>query len=232
MLESYYSLGVLLPILISIVFAIIIYLFTKHYFCKDTAQDHKFDPDLFKIPINFSIQVLGIVVPILSIFTSYLVTKNSDLQIDFLLAAIALYFLVIIVATWQAFSIARARVEDNTGKLLLNWEKDSAQISANAILYELIAAGFICLVLFFLLELNPKELAKTSVNAPESVSIMRQPLDIGMSNDDVIDLWGNPSEYQNKSNTWVYFGPNTTIFIEFDDDKTLRKITTELRKSK
>ena len=156
--------------------------------------------------------------------------KAPTIKIDFLLAAIAIYFLVIFIATWQAFSIARAKVNDSTGKLTLSWKADKPLISANAIMYEFIAAGFVCLVLFFLLELNPNGFTKSNTNSIESVTIMRQPIQIGVQAEEVKELWGQPFKQNSDSNVWLYQSKNSNISIFFNQGDVVTKITTELRK--
>lgn len=229
MLESFYSFGVLTPIFVAIALAVLIAFCTRYYYKPHVDTEYKFDRELFKLPTDFSIQVLGIIVPILAVFTGYIVSKVSVADIDFLLATIAIYFLVIFIATWQAFSIARAKVEGE--KLSLSWKNDHSLIVANAIMYELIAAGFICLVLFFLFELNPKQFSNKDISSQETVLIMRPSITIGMNNSEVVNLWGMPSGQDAKANTWHYNSANAHIAIFFDSAGTVTKIITEQRKN-
>ncbi|KKO44723.1 hypothetical protein WG68_14360 [Arsukibacterium ikkense] len=231
MLESYYSLAVIIPISVAIILAVLIFFCTRYFYNKDGAgeTEHDFDRDLFKLPTNFSIQVLGIVVPILAVFTSYLVTKVPTADIDFLLAAIAIYFAVIVIATWQAFSIASTKVTND--KLMLSWHKNSSLIAANAIMYGLIAAGFACLLLFFLLELNPRAFSKKESIALETVVLLRAPISLGMRDTEVIQLWGLPSDQDAETNTWNYNSDNAHILVFFNSAGTVIKIINEQRKN-
>ncbi len=168
--------------------------------------------------------------PILSVFTGYIVTKSVNLEIDFLLVTITIYFAVICIAAWQAFSLSSARVETSTNQLVLKWQSDKAIILATSAMYILIVLGFFFLVLFFLLQLNPDSLKTNDEDKNKTTVFLKANYLLGQSREDLFNLLGNPNQKSSNDKVWLFENQEESYELTFDDNNVISKIVVYKRK--
>lgn len=191
------------------------------------TSDAKFSVDLFKMPTSFSMQALGIVVPILIALASYIYLNSPEQTFQFLLASISIYSFVFVLATWSSFTLPNVSVDiaDNTIKLEAGKSNHMALIHVRGLMYILLLYGFILLMLFFLQELKSKPNRQVDpLTIEHSAALLKRPLvSIGYTKNKVIESWGAPLKVNNE-NEWQYTVNNIHIIMHFSHDGTIIKI--------
>lgn len=113
MIGEFINIKFTIEMFIALVWAFILWVLTRTYWKKDT----EIQSDYLKVPTNNALIVLGLVIPILVALASYLYTKNPEGAYSSLLATIVLYFLVLLLAIWQTFSIISVASKQDTVKI-------------------------------------------------------------------------------------------------------------------
>lgn len=220
MIEEFVNLKFFIEIFLAFFWVIISWIFTKKYW----KQEIEIKSDYLKVPINNSLIVLGLIIPILVALVSYLYIKNPEGTYSSLLATIILYFFVLLIAIWQTFSIISVASKDDTIKIEI--PKDRKIITSMAWMYGLLILGLLYFAIFFLFEI---EFLPKKVEIEEQISdfiLLEKPqIKINQSKDQIIEIWGEPISYLDiEQKRLKYKSKDSVIYLDFDNKEILYKI--------
>jgi len=178
--------------------------------------------DYLKTPTGNALTVLGLTVPILVALISYLYTNDPVADYGSLLSTTTLYFFVLLVAIWQTFAIMKKAKESDT--IELDYPADRRFITGLGLMYGMLILGLFYFASFFLFEVaTPKPREAVSLPSMAAQPILRAPLHVNISRDDVIRAWGLPA--RSAANNVEYDTPTAVVKMTFDKTGILQTIT-------
>lgn len=227
MLSQFFSLTVGMELVIALAWGVAIW-FASRYYGSFVTKPMKFKADYLKAPTSNALTVLGLVVPILVALTSYLYSNRPTANYGSLLATIVLYFMVLIVAIWETFSLLQKAQTDDTIELI--YPQDRVYVTGLGLMYGMLVLGLLFFAYFFLFEIRPAEAVANSAGTlsalrpMEAVYLVERPLlQVDETKADVLRLWGQPSRAS--ANTAEYDLDRSVLRIAFDKNERIEQLS-------
>ena len=207
-----------IAIVISVAFTI---LEARAWSRKVAAATVTLSADALRSPIDSGITVSGLVLPLAISLIAYLSTQVGQGPHDLavLFSSVAVIGLAVCVGVFNIYSMATVTKSDGT----LEIKNDSlTYLPAQFVLQVLLLAwGLILLTVFCFFFLNVGGSQKAAAHPAQGIAVLRDPIKIGQSRDDVVASWGNPSAKSETPGaaTWTYNTPVSTITLSLKEDK-------------
>lgn len=173
MIDKFKELCFFIEIGVAVVWAIALWQLVRHYW----KEDVEFKSDYLRVPINNTLVILGLIVPVLVALASYLYINNPKGSYSFLLAAIVLFFSVLIVAIWETFALLSIASKEEIVKIR---KKNLNIIIGMSWMYGVLILGLRYFAIFFLIELKlPLSNAATELQTGNSVFDIKKNVNTG-----------------------------------------------------
>lgn len=168
----------------------------------------------FTTPANSALSTVGIIIPALAGLFTFLYSTSPGHSYSSLLAAIAFFFMVLLLAVWLTFSLMKkAKADEN---ITLRFPKDRRFITSIGLMQVFLLISLLYLAIFLLVEL-PVPARK----APGTALLAKSMVKVGQTRSEVEHLWGTPSS---SSSITEYKNDRSTFRLFFDASGRLGKI--------
>jgi len=197
------------------------------YYAK--KQQYEVKSDYLRVPTNNAMVVLGLLIPILVALASYFYVKEPEATYSSLLAAIVVFFIVLIVAIWETHSILQAAT--NTDSVTIKIPADRSLLVGLAVIYSYLVLGLLYFSVFFLFELSPVKATNRNSELPQaSFKLVKRRPYINQSRDEILQSWGAPTNADPDKKKLDYQSDQSSLRLVFDDEGKLQEII-EMRSS-
>lgn len=227
MFEQISSPRYIVEIAIAVAIGLVIYCATCCIYPSNVNKNITKKADGFRIPINNTLVILGLLVPVLMTSAAYFYLKYPTTKIESLLATITLMFIILCLAIFLNFSLLQ-KTDDND-KITLKMPNDRYFMFIKGLLYSYLVLGLLYFAIFFLFEIKPP-LAKETIEKADHKGcyfLEKSKLNLYQSKDDVLKIWGEPSS--DKDNKLTYVLEYSVLVLTFDENQYLVEINEKRR---
>ncbi len=182
---------------------------------SETVKLVELHTEAMRSSINGGITVAALTLPLAISLVAYLLIQLRQTQhsIAILLASIAIVSIAIAVGVWNLYSMAT--VTSTGGAMTITKESLTYFPAQFVFQIGLLLSGLALLGVFCFFFLNPVQNGGTELQNGDSVQILRSPLRVGQSADDVLAAWGRPADRKDTASeeTLHYKSPISTFTI-------------------
>lgn len=222
MIEQLWTARFLISCALGALALILAFLFIRQSFKPGTKNT--FPVHFIKGPTSSSLTILGILIPLLVGAAAYFYINQPKGDYGFLWAGIFLLFAALSLTIWFAFSTTK--IKSTNDEIALEFHRDLKYVAAFGLMYVSLLLAFVTLALFFLFDLPSFEKKPAITFQSSSVLYLAKPrLRLGISEDEVTDLWGAPGIVEDEPGIWYYGGSEFDLILQFDDEGLLSQIT-------
>ena len=226
LIEKILNLELILSVLIPLALVYVVYVFINRIWRKFTKQRNEqliYKAETFRNPINLSVTVTGLIIPLISVLLAYLMKSEFLKQIEQLSGLFASLFILSVSmfwGLWLSYSLATASPNDDSFKITKtkNWKLPASFASQ----LFLLIIGILLLIWFLLFRLEFNTSLKHN-NLSEQHEVFRKRISIGSGEIELRKNWGephsiNPSE-KGRVKKYVYHYPDSIYTFTFKDGK-------------
>jgi hypothetical protein len=212
-------------------------------FIGDPDKELKYKTESFRNPINLSVTIAGLLIPLIAALIAFLVTNLTRQQIESLsslFAALCIIILSMCWGVWLSYSLATASPCDDAFTITKKkYWKLPGHFAAQLFL---LLAGTLLILVFLIsrFELPTKPDARATSNrfnagdriwirgAPEReivFELLRRDLDVGVAESVILERWGQADKVERsveeRITRYVYTSPHSTYIISCRDGAVL-----------
>ena len=197
----------------------------------DDFDELRYKGESFRSPLNLSIAIVAILVPVAAGIAAYHVDQDPNSAIDPLAVAILALLVALLWGAWQSYSIATQSPNDDT--MTITRKRNWLVPVDFAIHLVVLLVGVSYLVIFLLFYFEPGsrvgDLGAEPVQESAYVVVRPKPA-LGMTSERVRQLWGSPAQTDLQADVVVYqYDSPTSVYILTFEDGKLVTIQEELK---
>lgn len=215
----------------------------KTKFEEQPTRKFKYKTESFRNPINLSVTIAGLFIPLIAALIAYLLNNSIQVQIGkmaSLFASLCLLVLSMSWGVWLSYSLATVSPDDDTITITKekNWKLPSHFVAQLALLL----TGTILIPVFLVFRFDVPAPASTKTDfsfhtfdrfgfarTPEReivYEVLRREIHIGALEGDVLKKWGQPDRVERSAgerlNRYTYTSPVSIYIISCRDGTVVR----------
>lgn len=177
-------------------------------------QEYNYKAETFRNPVNLSISVIAIVIPIISgliVYIMELYDRQYAASLSILFASIVVLLSAILAGTYLSYSLATLSTGDDSFKIT---KGQNAILPVLLILQLILFVSGILLLMAFLCSFDARFVSRNESKAADPVKAL-----VGLSMRGVVERWGEPESTSNEEGAvqYVYTSHVFTYTVLFED---------------